>query len=75
MPRLRSTLATIWRLAHPYFYAEDRFAGRILLAAVIAIELATIGINVLINQWNNDFYNALQDYNWDEFVWQLEYFS
>jgi putative ATP-binding cassette transporter len=75
VPRLRSTLATIWRLAHPYFYAEDRLAGRILLAAVLAIELATIGINVLINQWNNAFYNALQDYNWDEFVWQLEYFT
>jgi putative ATP-binding cassette transporter len=75
LPRLRSTLATIWRLAHPYFYAEDRFAGRILLVAVLAIELATIGINVLINQWNNDFYNALQDRDWDVFVWQLEYFT
>jgi putative ATP-binding cassette transporter len=75
VPRLRSTLATIWRLAHPYFYAEDRLAGRILLAAVLVIELATIGINVLINQWNNAFYNALQDYDWDEFVWQLEYFT
>jgi putative ATP-binding cassette transporter len=75
VPRLRSTLATIWRLAHPYFYSEDRFAGRILLAAVIAIELATIGINVLINQWNNAFYDAVQERNWDVFVWQLEYFT
>jgi vitamin B12/bleomycin/antimicrobial peptide transport system ATP-binding/permease protein len=75
VPRLRSTLATIWRLAHPYFYAEDRFAGRILLAAVIAIELATIGINVLINQWNNAFYDAVQERNWDVFIWQLEYFT
>jgi putative ATP-binding cassette transporter len=75
VPRLRSTLATIWRLAHPYFYAEDRFAGRILLAAVVAIELATIGINVLINQWNNAFYDAVQERNWDVFIWQLEYFT
>jgi putative ATP-binding cassette transporter len=75
VPRLRSTLATIWRLAHPYFYAEDRIAGRILLAAVIAIELATIGINVLINQWNNAFYDAVQERNWDVFIWQLEYFT
>jgi putative ATP-binding cassette transporter len=75
LPRLRSTLATIWRLAHPYFYAEDRVAGRILLAAVIAIELATIGINVLINQWNNAFYDAVQERNWDVFIWQLEYFT
>jgi putative ATP-binding cassette transporter len=75
VPRLRPTLATIWRLAHPYFYSEDRRTGRILLAAVIAIELATIWINVLINQWNNAFYDAIQQYNWDEFVWQLEYFT
>lgn len=75
MPRLSSTLATIWRLAHPYFFSEERSRGRILLAAVIVIEFATIGINVLINQWNNTFYNAVQDRNWDVFVWQLEYFT
>ena len=39
-----TTLATIWRLAIPYFRSEDRVAGRILLAAVVAIELAVVGI-------------------------------
>jgi putative ATP-binding cassette transporter len=71
---LASTLATIWRLAAPYFRSEDRRAGRALLAAVILIELAIVGINVLINQWNNRFYNALQDRNWDTFVSELLYF-
>jgi len=61
--RLLSTLAIVWRLARPYFFSEDRLAGRILLAAVIAIELSIVGITVLINQWNNRFYNALQDRN------------
>ena len=41
--RLLSTLATIWRLASPYFVSEDRWAGRILLGAVIAIELSIVG--------------------------------
>ena len=45
-----------------------------LLAAVIAIELALVAINVLINQWNNRFYNALQDRNWDAFVSELLFF-
>src|SRR5262249_40549245 len=27
--------------------------------------------NVLINQWNNRFYNALQERNWDNFVSEL----
>ena len=34
MQRLLSMLATIWRLARPYFSSEDSWAGRSLLAAV-----------------------------------------
>jgi putative ATP-binding cassette transporter len=71
---LLSTLAIIWRLARPYFSSEDRWAGRTLLAAVIAIELSTVTIAVLINQWNARFYNALQDRNWDTFVSELLFF-
>ena len=70
-----ATLATVWRIAAPYFLrAEDRWSGRILLAAVIAIELSIVAITVLINEWNARFYNALQDRNWDAFVYQLGYF-
>jgi vitamin B12/bleomycin/antimicrobial peptide transport system ATP-binding/permease protein len=71
---LFSTLAIVWRIASPYFYSEDRRAGRILLAAVIVIELSIVGINVLLNSWNNTFYNALQDKDWNAFVYQLGYF-
>ena len=74
MTRFLSTLATIWRLAIPYFRSEDRWAGRALLAAVLAIELAVVGVTVLINQWNARFYNALQDRNWDSFVAELMVF-
>src|SRR6476660_7419887 len=69
-----STLAIVWRIASPYFYSEDRWAGRILLAAVVAIELSIFGLNVLLNSWNNTFYNALQDKDWNAFVYQLGYF-
>lgn len=74
MSRLLQTFAVIWRLAHPYFYSEDRWPGRLLLASVIAIELSLVAINVMINQWQNHFYNALQDRNWEIFVYQLGYF-
>ncbi|MFY9818345.1 MAG: ABC transporter ATP-binding protein/permease [Pseudolabrys sp.] len=74
MRGLFSTLAIVWRIASPYFYSEDRWAGRILLAAVVAIELSIVGLNVLLNSWNNAFYNALQDKDWDAFVYQLGYF-
>jgi vitamin B12/bleomycin/antimicrobial peptide transport system ATP-binding/permease protein len=69
--RLLATFAVIWRLAHPYFFSEDRRAGRILLASVILIELSLVGINVMINRWQANFYNALQDRAWDAFVSQV----
>ncbi|WOH49825.1 ABC transporter ATP-binding protein/permease [Bradyrhizobium sp. sBnM-33] len=75
MKNLRSILAAVWRISVPYFRSEDKWAGRGLLAAVIAIELAIVGINVLINQWNARFYNALQERNWDSFVSEIIYFS
>jgi len=72
---IRSTLATVWRIAAPYFRSEDKWAGCGLLAAVIAIELALVGLDVLLNQWNNRFYNALQDKNWDVFVREIGVFT
>ena len=75
MNNIRSTLATVWRIASPYFRSEDKWAGRALLAAVISIELSLVAIDVLVNQWYNRFYNALQEKNWDSFVWELGVFT
>ncbi len=75
MNSIRSTLATVWRIAVPYFRSEDKLAGRALLAAVTAIELSLVAIDVLLNQWNNRFYNALQEKDWDGFVREIGIFS
>jgi putative ATP-binding cassette transporter len=72
---IRSTLATVWRIAAPYFRSEDKWAGRGLLAAVILVVLALVGLDVLLNQWNNRFYNALQEKNFDVFVREIGIFS
>src|SRR5262249_24684914 len=69
-----SSLSTMLRLALPYFRSEDRWAGRVLLIAVIAMQLSLVGIAVLLNAWYNRFYNALQERDWDAFVTQLLYF-
>ncbi|CAL79771.1 putative ABC transporter (fused ATP-binding and permease components) [Bradyrhizobium sp. ORS 278] len=74
MNNLRSTLAIVWRIAIPYFRSEDKVAGRALLAAVIAIELALVAIDVLVNQWQARFYNALQEYDWNSFIWEIGVF-
>jgi putative ATP-binding cassette transporter len=71
---IRSTLATVWRIAAPYFRSDDKLAGRTLLVGVISIELALVALDVLLNQWNNRFYNALQEKNWDVFVREIGFF-
>ncbi|WP_316229820.1 ABC transporter ATP-binding protein/permease [Bradyrhizobium sp. SZCCHNR1051] len=74
MNNLRSTVATVWRIAIPYFRSEDKVAGRSLLAAVITIELSLVAIQVLVNQWQSRFFNALQQYDWNSFIWELGVF-
>ncbi|HYN12195.1 MAG TPA: ABC transporter ATP-binding protein/permease, partial [Burkholderiales bacterium] len=60
-------LKAFWKLAKPYWVSEQRTKGLLLLAAVIGLALALVYINVQINLWNNDFYNALQDRKMDDF--------
>jgi putative ATP-binding cassette transporter len=62
-------------MTHPYWSSEDRWAAWGLLLAVIALNLATVYINVLLNKWNNTFYDALQDKNYTVFFQQLIRFS
>lgn len=71
MKNISATLATVWRIAMPYFRSDDKWAGLGLLAAVVAMELALVAINVLVNQWQNRFYTALQAYDLDAFVTQI----
>jgi putative ATP-binding cassette transporter len=72
--KFASTIATIWRLSIPYFRSDDRWAGRALLGAVIAVELSLVALQVILNQWYNRFYNTLQDHNWDAFVSAILFF-
>jgi len=62
-------------MAGPYWRSDDRWHARGLLVAVVALNLGIVYLNVLLNQWNNGFYNALQDKNYAVFVHQLVRFS
>ena len=74
MDRIIVTLREFLTLALPYFRSEERWVARGLLAVIVALELALVFIDVQINQWNNRFYNALQEKNWDTFVSELMFF-
>ncbi len=66
-------------LSRPILAFFQAFAA-ILLETVICEQypldaLSLVGIDVLLNQWNNRFYNALQERNWDGFVREIGIFS
>jgi vitamin B12/bleomycin/antimicrobial peptide transport system ATP-binding/permease protein len=62
-------LKDTWRLARPYFVeSEERWSARFLLAAVITLSLASVGLSVLLNFWRLEFYNAVQNKDWESFV-------
>ncbi len=55
----------------PYWSSEDRWAARGLLLGVVLLTLGMVYLTVLLNQWNNAFYSALQDKNVPAFRGQL----
>ena len=73
--RKRSFLGKLWALTWPYFWSEERWIARGLLAVVTALSLGLVYINVQLNYWNNDFYNALQNKDLAEFWRQLQKFG
>jgi vitamin B12/bleomycin/antimicrobial peptide transport system ATP-binding/permease protein len=75
MANFRSSARNFTRIATPYFRGDDRWPGRILLVSVIALQLFQVWLNVKFNSWYNTFYNALQNKDWNIFIYQLGVFS
>ncbi|HET7593842.1 MAG TPA: ABC transporter ATP-binding protein/permease [Stellaceae bacterium] len=73
--RKRSVLRDAWRLAKPYWQSDDKRWAWSLLIVVVTLNLGLVYINVRLNEWRNDFYNALQNYDEKAFFYQLLIFS
>ncbi len=74
MRGLGASVKDAWRLARPYFASsEEKWSARALLAIIIALNLALVGMDVVLNFWNGAFYNSLQHRDWHAFV-QLLFF-
>jgi putative ATP-binding cassette transporter len=71
MDKAKTFLRDIWRLAKPYWTSEDRLAGLGLLTVIVAMSLGLVFLNVLLNQWNNAFYDTLQNRDLPGFTRQL----
>ena len=66
----RDMAGVVWKLVRSYWRSEERWWARGMLAVVVALSLLQVYMLVLLNQWNNEFYNALQGYNYGSF-WPL----
>jgi len=61
-------LKDAWHLARPYFWSEEKWSARGLLLVIIAMNLTLVGMTVILNFWNREFYNSLQNKDWQSFI-------
>lgn len=71
----RGTVRKIWALTTPYFSSEEKWKARALLTAIVALNLASVYMLVLMNDWNRLFYDALQQKDQAVFWAQLGRFT
>ncbi len=70
MNRVGSFLADWWRVATPYFRSEEWPLAILLLVGAVGLTFGAVGAEVLFNEWNRRFYDALQ--NKDEAIFWTE---
>lgn len=68
-------LRQVWALTKSYWQSEEKKKAFMLLAAILILNLGVVYMLVLLNQWNNAFYTALQDYRTEEIFSQLWRFT
>ena len=67
--------ARVVKLSMPYFQSEEKWKARGLFAAIIALNLASVYMAVLFNDWYGLFYDALQNKDLAVFWTQIGRFT
>ncbi|WP_462339796.1 ABC transporter ATP-binding protein/permease [Phascolarctobacterium succinatutens] len=62
-------------LTKSYWQSEEKKKAFFLLGCIIALTLGVVYMLVLLNQWNNSFYSALQNYDAKKIFDELIHFS
>ncbi len=70
----RTFLGNVWRLAAPYWRSDERWRAWALLVAIVALSLGSVYMLVVLNDWNRQFFNAIQEKNEEDFFVLLVYF-
>lgn len=61
----REFIAGLFHLITPYWNSEEKKSARLYLAAIITLTIAAVYMTLLLNEWFNSFYSALQNYDSD----------
>lgn len=70
----RNIMGDAWRIAKAYWTSEEKYSAWGLLVAIVTLNLCNVYTSVRINDWNKNFYNALQAFNRGEVFRQLGIF-
>lgn len=73
--RDRAGLREAWSLARPFWRDRGERGAWALLAAVVSLTLAAVWLNVRFSDWNNRFYDTLQNHDLAGFWRQLGVFA
>lgn len=71
----RQFFRDVWDLTKSYWQSEEKKKAFFLLGCIIALTLGVVYMLVLLNQWNNSFYSALQNYDAKKIFDELIHFS
>ena len=72
---LRIFARKVWALSTPYFNSEDKWKARAWLAGIVALNLVSVYLLVLYNDWYKVFYDALEKRDQAVFWQQLLRFT
>jgi len=61
MKKVGSFLGDWWRLVIPYFRSHEWYIAITLLVLAVVLTLASVGVDVVFNDWNRRFYDAIQN--------------
>ncbi len=68
MKSVGSFIHDVWRLSRPYFLSEEKWSAWVLLISIVVLNLLMVGMSVVLNFWNRQFYNSLQAKDWKAFL-------
>lgn len=75
LSKTRVFLRDLWALTRPYWFSEERWAARGLLAVILTMNLGMVYLSVLFNEWYRIFYDALEARDMPAFWHQIGRFG